>query len=138
MVREYWDRFPIFWCLCQPGYELVTAFERVSDFLDAECFAVAVHSGDLSTLPETDRDAINRHLLFARNLHIETRILEGEDVAPVLVDFAGATRSRKSSSSARMIRNGFLSCREIWGSKWSRSPKDMQVVIVSDREPVVR
>ena len=52
--------------------------KRVSDFLGAECFAVAVQpTGDLSGLPAADREAIEQHLNFARNLHIETRILEG-------------------------------------------------------------
>ena len=56
--------------------------KRVSDFLGAECFAVAVQAtGDLSGLPEADREAVEQHLNFARNLHIETRILEGDDVA---------------------------------------------------------
>src|SRR5262249_2348995 len=63
--------------------------KRVSDFLGAECLAISVQpSGDLSGLSETDREAVGRHLNFARSLHIETRILEGEDVASVLVDFA--------------------------------------------------
>src|ERR1700690_222236 len=54
--------------------------KRVSDFLGAECFAAAIEpTGDLSGLAAADRDAIERHLNFARNLHIETRILEGDD-----------------------------------------------------------
>ena len=62
--------------------------KRVSDFLGAECFAVTVQpTGDLSGLPVADREAVERHLNFARNLHIETRILEGDDVASTLVDF---------------------------------------------------
>jgi len=56
--------------------------KRIGDFLGAECFAVTVQpSGDLSGLPEADREAVERHLNFARNLHIEARILEGEDMA---------------------------------------------------------
>ena len=31
---------------------------------------------------------MERHLNFARNLHIETRILQGTNPAPTLVDFA--------------------------------------------------
>src|SRR5579862_3757528 len=63
--------------------------KRVSDFLGAECFAVAVQpQGDLSGIAAADREAIERHLNFARNLHIETRILEGDDVALSLIDFA--------------------------------------------------
>ena len=55
---------------------------RVSDYLGAECFAVTVQpSGDLSGLPEAEREAIEKHLNFARNLHIETRVLEGGDTA---------------------------------------------------------
>ena len=68
---------------------LIRRAKRVSDFLSAECFAVAVQpTGDLSELSEKDREAMERHLNFARNLHIETRILEGTDVASALVDFA--------------------------------------------------
>src|SRR5579862_8461626 len=67
---------------------LIRRAKRVSDFLNAECFAVTVQpTGDLSELSEKDREAIERHLNFARNLHIETRILEGEEVAFALVDF---------------------------------------------------
>src|SRR5258706_6083382 len=67
---------------------LIRRAKRVSDFLSAECTAVAVQpSGDLSGLAAEDREAIERHLNFARNLHIETRILEGDDIASTLVDF---------------------------------------------------
>jgi two-component system, OmpR family, sensor histidine kinase KdpD len=111
--------------------------KRVSDFLGAECFAVAVQpSGDLSGLPETDREAVGRHLNFARNLHIETRILEGEDTATALVDFA----HRNQVTQIFLTRPH----RKPWSPVLSRDPvqrviglaKDLQIVIVSDREPV--
>ncbi len=112
---------------------------RISDFLSAECFAVAVQPrGDLGALPEKDRLAVDKHLNFARNLHIETRVLEGGDVASVLIDFA-----RRNSVTQIFVTRPR-------GSKWatllSRDPvqkiiaraKDMQIVIVSDREPLAR
>src|SRR4029077_98593 len=69
---------------------VVRRAKRVSDFLGAECFAVAVQpSGDLSGLPQTDREAVERHLNFARNLHIETRILEGDEGVFTLGGFWG-------------------------------------------------
>jgi two-component system sensor histidine kinase KdpD len=113
--------------------------KRVGDFLGAECFAVIVQpSGDLSGLPETDREAVERHLNFARNLHIETRILEGEDVASVVVDFGRRNQ----------VTQIFVTRPQGWSSLpgLSRDPvqkiiglaKDMQIVIVSDREPVAR
>jgi two-component system sensor histidine kinase KdpD len=111
--------------------------KRVSDFLGAECFAVAVQpSGDLSGLPEADRDALERHLNFARNLHIETRILEGDDVADALVEFG--RRNQVTQIFLTRPRG------KVWVPALSRDPaqrviriaKDMQIVIVSDREPV--
>jgi two-component system sensor histidine kinase KdpD len=68
---------------------LIRRAKRVSDFLGAECFAVAVQAaGDLTGVSGKEREALERHLNFARNLHIETRIIEGEDTASALVDFA--------------------------------------------------
>jgi len=111
--------------------------KRVSDFLGAECFAVSVQpTGDLSGLPAADREAVERHLNFARNLHIETRILEGDDVASTLVDFG-----RRNQVTQIFLTRPH---RKAWSPVLSRDPaqrvlglaKDMLIVIVSDREPV--
>lgn len=68
---------------------LVRRGKRVADHLHADCFAVAVHRNpDLSDLPPKEREAIERHLNFARNLHIETRLIVGSHIAESLVDFA--------------------------------------------------
>jgi len=113
--------------------------KRMGDFLGAECFAVTVQpSGDLSGLPQSDREAVDRHLNFARNLHAETRILEGEDVASAVVDFARrnqvtqifVTRPRRWSSLPALSRDPV--------QKIIGLAKDMQIVIVSDREPAAR
>jgi two-component system sensor histidine kinase KdpD len=112
---------------------------RVSDFLGAECFAITVQSqDDLSALSQLERNAVEQHLNFARHLHIETRILEGSDAAETVVDFArrnGITQIFVTRPQPR--RWGPLSpadtvLRIIAGAK------DMQIVIVSDREPVTR
>ena len=115
---------------------LIRRAKRVSDFLGAECFAVAVQAtGDLSGLPTADREAVERHLNFARNLHIETRILEGDDVASTLVDFGRRnqvtqiflTRPRRKAWSPALSRDA---AQRVLGLA-----KDMLIVIVSDREP---
>jgi two-component system, OmpR family, sensor histidine kinase KdpD len=63
--------------------------KRVADYLHADCFAVAVsRESDLHDMPAKDREMVEHHLNFARNLHIETRILQGQDVAKTLVEFA--------------------------------------------------
>ena len=113
--------------------------KRIGDFLGAECFAVTVQpSGDLSGLAEADREAVERHLNFARNLHIEARILEGEDMASAVVDFG----RRNQITQIFVTRPGG------WSSlhALTRDPvqkiiglaKDMQIVIVSDREPLAQ
>jgi two-component system sensor histidine kinase KdpD len=68
---------------------LIRRGQRVADFLSAECFAVSIQPDfDLHSLPAREREALAKHLNFARNLQIETRLLAGEDVAKVLVEFA--------------------------------------------------
>jgi two-component system sensor histidine kinase KdpD len=114
---------------------LIRRAKRVSDFVGAECFAAAVvPTGDLSGLPGPDREAVERHLNFARNLHIETRILEGSDTASTLVDFA----RRHHVTQIYVTRPSGKPLLPVL----SRDPaqrivalaKDMQIVIVSDRE----
>jgi two-component system sensor histidine kinase KdpD len=110
---------------------------RVSDFLDADCFAVAVEpSGDLRALPETEREAIERHLYFARNLHIETRILEGEDTAAALVNFARRNQITQIFLARPADRRRFPLLSRDLVQRIVTLAKDMQIVIVSGREPV--
>ncbi|HEY1341950.1 MAG TPA: histidine kinase [Bryobacteraceae bacterium] len=115
---------------------LIRRARRVSDFLGAEAFAVAVQpTGDLSALNEADREAVERHLNFARNLHIETRILQGEDAAAAIVDFAHRNQitqiflARMEESRWRPLRARDLVERIV------ALAKDMQVVVVSSRQP---
>ena len=55
---------------------LIRRGRRMADYLGADCFAVSVGPlQDKARLPTRDRNAVEKHLNFARNLHIETRIL---------------------------------------------------------------
>jgi len=116
---------------------LIRRAKRVSDFVSAECFVVAVQpTGDLSGLPQPERDALEQHLNFARNLHIETRVLEGENVAETVMEFA-----RRNSITqiyvTRPTRRGLLpGLSPDPAQRIVDSAKDMQVVIVSEREPL--
>jgi two-component system, OmpR family, sensor histidine kinase KdpD len=68
---------------------LIRRGKRVADYLRADCFAVYVcRRPDLSQLPGAEREAVEKHLNFARNLHIETRVLQGEDAARAVVEFS--------------------------------------------------
>jgi two-component system sensor histidine kinase KdpD len=118
---------------------LIRRAKRMGDFLDAECFAVAVQpAGDLSSLPEADRDAVERHLNFARNLHLETRVVEGEDAAAALVEFARLNQ-------VTQIFVARPPAKPRWLPAWSKNivqrivglAKDIQIVIVSNPERVM-
>jgi two-component system sensor histidine kinase KdpD len=113
---------------------LIRRAKRVSDFVGAECFAVAVQAtGDLSALPRVEREAIEKHLNFARNLHIETRVLEGEDVAAVLVEFARRNQITQIYITRPRERK-WLPFNTDPAQKIISLAKDMQIVIVSDRQ----
>jgi two-component system sensor histidine kinase KdpD len=68
---------------------LIRRGRRVADYLKADCFAACVlRDGSLHHIPPGQHEAVERHMNFARNLHIEPSVLQGEDVAKTLVDFA--------------------------------------------------
>jgi two-component system, OmpR family, sensor histidine kinase KdpD len=116
---------------------LIRRARRMSAFLQAECFVVAIQpSGDLSRLPDADREAIERHLNFARNMRIETRILEGEDAAQALIDFG-----RRNQITQIYLARPCGRTRAPWLSrslvqKVVALARDIQIVIVSERDPI--
>ena len=113
---------------------LIRRGKRVADYLQADCFAVAVsREADLHDLPPTEREGVERHLNFARNLHIETRILRGHDIAKTLVEFAhlnGVTHIFLARAQPKqwqaLARRGLV-------QQVVHSARDMQVTIVADR-----
>ncbi len=68
---------------------LIRRGRRVADYLRADCFAVFVsRTDDRSELSPAEKNSVEKHLNFARNLHIETRVLQGQSAAATLVEFA--------------------------------------------------
>ena len=63
---------------------LIRRGKRVADYLGARCLAVHVAPGRRDRLAEP----LERHLHFARNLHIDVHVIENEDVAAAIADFA--------------------------------------------------
>ena len=68
--------------------------KRVADYLHADCMAVAIQQSPPAATRSPQRNArpIERHLNFARNLHIDARLLDAEPSATIprkaLVEFA--------------------------------------------------
>lgn len=115
---------------------LIRRGRRVADYLQADCFAIFVYEeADFNGLPPAKREAVERHLNFARNLHLETRVLQGEDIATTLLDFARL----HNITQLFMVRpqyspwEGFLGRNLI--HRIVRHAHDMQVTIVAERRP---
>ena len=53
----------------------------MADYLEADCFAVWVSARKRTADSRKVQEIIEKHLNFARNLHIETRVLESDNVA---------------------------------------------------------
>jgi two-component system sensor histidine kinase KdpD len=113
---------------------LIRRGKRVADITHANCFAVFVSEHpDLQTLPPLKRDAVKRHLHFARNLHIDTRVLVGHDHAPTVVEFARLHNARQiflprlvGKGTDRLLGKSLV-------NQIVSLAHDMEVTIVADR-----
>ena len=113
---------------------LIRRGRRVADYLRAECVAVYVSPrGDLTELPDPERDAVERHLNFARNLHIETRVLQGVKPAATLVDFAHRRQMTQIFLSRERSRRFPLAPGMSLVSQVLRLAQDLQITVVAER-----
>jgi len=113
---------------------LIRRGRRVADFLHADCVALFVHrTPDFTDLTPTEREAVEKHLRFARNLRIETQILGGEDVPRTVVDFA--RRNQVSQIFVARLQGRLLE--RLVGRNYAeeivRIASDLQVTVVADR-----
>ena len=131
--QRHRDRILIFLTSSPTAAMLIRRGRRMADYLDADCFAVWVarqkrarNSGQLG-------ESMERHLNFARNLHIETRVLEGENVAERILDFA----HRNQITHILAARPKILP----WDHLRNRDPvlrivqiaTDIRIIVVADR-----
>lgn len=113
---------------------LIRRGRRVADITHAKCFAVVVaENGGLGKFPAAKREAVERHMNFARNLHIDTSVLTGNDHAKEIVDFARAHSARQiflprieGKGMDRLLGKSFV-------SRIVALAHDMEVTIVADR-----
>ncbi len=113
---------------------LIRRGRRMADYLSADCFAVCVVPARDDQQPASgDPEAIEKHLNFARTLHIDTRILEGQDPAESLVDFA----RRNQITQILLGRPKYNWWDRLLGTDFIlrvvRSAKDVRVIIVAER-----
>jgi len=132
-VAESADRILIHVTADPSTAALIRRGRRVADFLNAACFAVCVLAeASLQDLSGREREALEKHLNFARNLQIETRVLQGDDMAKTLVDFA----RRQQVTQILLLRPKTRGWPLFGGNlvqQVARLAQEMQVTIVAER-----
>ena len=111
---------------------LIRRGRRMADYLGADCFAVGVlPSSDGS--PDERVHTVETHLNFARNLHIEPRMLEGNDPAEAILTFA----RRNQITQILLARPRHRSWTRLLGTdlivRVVRHAKDIRVIVVAER-----
>jgi two-component system sensor histidine kinase KdpD len=106
---------------------LIRRGKRVADYLQADCLAIHV------TMPGEDRDAIERHLSFARNLRIETHVVEGPEVPRAISDFARQQHITQIFMGRSAPRPWYRSLHETVVQAVAAQSREMQVIIVASR-----
>jgi two-component system, OmpR family, sensor histidine kinase KdpD len=100
---------------------LIRRGRRVADYLNAQCMAVFVASD--SNLSAEKKRAAEKHIGFARSLHIVTSVVTGQDTAKAIAGFVrehNVTQlfiSRESTEARRIVENA----------------REIQVTIVAER-----
>jgi len=106
---------------------LIRRGKRVADYLQADCLAIHVAAAN------GDREAVDRHMSFARNLRIETHVVEAADVARAITDFARARNVTQIFMGRAGPRPAWRRFRETVVQAVARQASDMQVTIVAGR-----
>ncbi len=106
---------------------LIRRGKRVADYLHADCLAVHVK------VNETDREAVERHMSFARNLRIETHVVQSSDVSRAITEFARVQQITQIFMGRSLPQPWWKSFRETVVQRVVRQARDLQITIVAER-----
>ncbi len=106
---------------------LIRRGKRVSDYLRGDCIAVYV-----APSPEAVDEGVERHLRFARDLHIRTEVLHSTDVARAIVEFARA-QNITQVFMGRPRKRGTWELREGVVESVVRNAREMEITVVAER-----
>ena len=106
---------------------LIRRGKRMADYLQADCLAVHV-----SPAPAVD-ETVERHMSFARNLRIQTHVIEGEDVPGTIAEFARVHRVTQIFVGRSPARPWWKRFGETVVQQVVRQARDIQITIVAER-----
>jgi two-component system sensor histidine kinase KdpD len=113
---------------------LIRRGKRVADYLRGDCLALHVlPTGGWAELPAETREAVERHLHFARNLRIETHAISGDHVPHAIADFARERHVTQIFVGRSLPRPWFKRLNETVVQQVVRLSTDTQITIVSQR-----
>jgi two-component system sensor histidine kinase KdpD len=113
---------------------LIRRGNRVAEYWKGECVAVFVHSeASLEDVPVEQRKLVERHMTFARNLHLETHVLQGDDIAASLVEFARSRQVTQIFVPRPKQISGISLFRRTTVHRIVELARDMEVTIVAER-----
>ena len=106
---------------------LIRRGKRVADYLQADCLAIHVaRNGE-------GREDVERHMSFARNLRIDARIVEGEDIPHAIVEFAHGERVTQIFMGRSTPPPWWKPFQETVVQQVVRHALDVQITIVAER-----
>jgi len=113
---------------------LIRRGRRVADYLQGTCTALFVHrTAQVAELPAEEREAIEKHLRFARSLQIDTRVISATDVPKAVVEYAG--QNKVTQIFVAQSKAGFRD--RLRGKNFAESivrlAQNLQVTVVADR-----
>jgi len=113
---------------------LIRRGKRVADYLQAECLAVCIlRDGSLQNIDAAQREAVEKHMKFARNLQLEPSVLQGDDVAQTLVEFARSHKVTQIFIARPQQKKWPLALGHGLVERVVRLAHDIQVTIVAER-----
>jgi len=113
---------------------LIRRGKRVADYLQAECLAVCIlPDGSLQNIAAAQREDVEKHMKFARNLQLEPSVLQGDDVAQTLVEFARSHKVTQIFIARPQQKKWPLALGHGLVERVVRLAHDIQVTIVAER-----
>jgi two-component system sensor histidine kinase KdpD len=106
---------------------LIRRGKRVADYLQADCLAIHVVRN------AEGREDVERHMSFARNLRIDARIVEGEDISRAIVGFAHGERVTQIFMGRSTPPPWWKPFQETVVQQVVRHALDVQITIVAER-----